>query len=251
MPLTKEVTTIASVPALLYFHTSRETCAERGTVLFYHGFGGNKEKIEVHSISLAQAGFLVISLDAIGHGQRRFPHFAEVFNDERWAREPEATEAHYLTIVRQTAAEVPMIVDKLLSCGWAHLEHLGIGGISMGGEITYAAIVNEPRLRVATPILGSPEWELPWPESPHRHAERFFPVALFSQAAEKDEAVPARSIRAFHEQLAPLYATAPDRLCYLEYPDVGHRLLPHLWETSRQYMVAWFERFLKAEGLPV
>lgn len=246
MPLTREVTTIASVPALLYFHTSRETCAERGTVLFYHGFGGNKEKIEAHALSIAQAGFLVISLDAIGHGQRSFPHFAEVFNDERWAREPEATEAQYLTIVRQTAAEVPMIADELLSCGWARPERLGIGGISMGGEITYAAIVNEPRLRVATPIVGSPEWELPWPESPHRHAERFFPVALFSQAAEKDEAVPARCIRAFHEHLTPLYATAPDRLCYLEYPDVGHKLSPHLWETSRQHMVAWFERFLKA-----
>ncbi|GHO73102.1 hypothetical protein KSD_08730 [Ktedonobacter sp. SOSP1-85] len=68
MPLTKEVTTVASVPALLYFHTSRETCAERGTVLFYHGFGGNKEKIEAHAISLAQAGFLAISLDAVNFG---------------------------------------------------------------------------------------------------------------------------------------------------------------------------------------
>lgn len=248
MPLKKEVTTIASVPALLSFHASREVSAERGTVLFYHGFGGNKENvnIEAHSDSLAQAGFLVISLDAIGHGQRRFSHFTEVFSDERWTREPEATEADYLTIVRQTAAEVPMIVDTLLSCGWARPERLGIGGISMGGEITYAAIVNEPRLRVATPIVGSPEWELPWPESPHRHAERFFPVALFSQAAAEDEFVPTRSIRAFHEQLAPLYARAPERLCYLEYPHVGHRLSPHLWETSRQRTVAWFERFLKA-----
>lgn len=245
MPLTKEGTTIASVPALLYFHDSREACAERGTVLFYHGFGGNKEKIEAHPVSLAQAGFLVISLDAVGHGQRRYPHFTELFNDERWAREPEATEADYLTIVRQTAAEVPRIIDELLFCGWAQPERLGIGGISMGGEITYAAIVNESRLRVATPILGSPEWELPWPESPHRHVERFFPVALFSQAAAADEAVPARYIRAFHEQLTPLYATAPERLCYLEYPDVGHGLSPHLWETSRQRMVAWIERFLK------
>jgi hypothetical protein len=248
MPLKKEVTTIASVPALLTFPDSREVCAEQGTVLFYHGFGGNKEneKIEAHAASLAQAGFLVISLDAIGHGQRRYAHFTEVFNDERWTREPEATEADYLTIVRQTAAEVPMIVDELLSCGWVRPERLGIGGISMGGEITYAAIVNEPRLCVATPIVGSPQWELPWPESPHRHAERFFPVALFSQAAAADEFVPTSSIRAFHEQLTPLYARAPERLCYLEYPNVGHKLSPQLWETSRQRTVTWFGRFLKA-----
>ena len=245
MPLSQEVTTIASVPAVLFFHDAIQPCAERGTMLFYHGFGGNKEKVEAHLVSLAQAGFLAIGLDAVGHGQRRLPHFAELFNDERWANEPEATEADYLAIVRQTASEAHVIIDELFARGWARPERVGIGGVSMGGEITYAAIVDEPRLCVATPIIGSPEWELPWPESPHRHAERFFPVALFSQAAEKDEAVPARSIRAFHEQLTPLYATAPERLRYLEYPGVGHSLSPELWETARQRMVAWVERFLK------
>jgi uncharacterized protein len=245
MPLSQEVTTIAAVPALLVFHDAIQPCAERGTMLFYHGFGGNKEKVESHLVSLAQAGFLAIGLDAVGHGQRRFPHFAELFNDERWASEPEATEADYLAIVRQTAGEAHLIIDELFARGWARPERLGIGGVSMGGEITYVAIVDEPRLCVATPILGSPEWELPWPESPHRHAERFFPVALFSQAAQNDEAVPARYIRAFHEQLTPLYATAPERLRYLEYPDVGHSLSPELWETARQRMVAWVERFLR------
>ena len=244
-PLTQEVTTIASVPALLFFRDAIQPCAERGTMLFYHGFGGSKEKVLAPLASLAEAGFLAIGLDAVGHGQRRFPHFAEMFNDERWAGEPEATEADYLAIVRQTAGEVPLIIDELYSRGWARPKRLGIGGVSMGGEITYAAIIDEPRLCVATPILGSPEWELPLPESPHRHVERFFPVALFSQAAEKDEAVPARYIRAFHEQLTPLYATAPERLCYLEYPDVGHSLSPELWELARQRMVAWVERFLK------
>lgn len=247
MGLVKEETIIASVPALLCFQASKEACAEQGTMLFYHGFGGTKEKSEAYLQSLAQAGFLVISLDAVGHGQRHYAHFAEMFHPERWTKEPEATEADYLTIVRQTAAEVPTIVDSLLSCGWARPQRLGIGGISMGGEITYAAIVNEPRLCVATPILGSPEWELPWPDSPHRHLDRFFPVALFSQAAEKDEAVPARFIRTFHEQLVPYYLSAPDRLYYLEYPDVGHGLSPHLWETTRRHIVAWVKRFLTAD----
>jgi pimeloyl-ACP methyl ester carboxylesterase len=245
MPITQVETTIASVPALLAFHGAIQTCAERGTMLFYHGFGGNKEKVDAHLVALAQPGFLVIGLDAVGHGQRRFPQFSEMFSDERWAKEPEVTEADYLTIVRQTAGEVPQIIDVLCSRSWAHPDRVGIGGVSMGGEITYAAIVDEPRLRVATPIVGSPEWELPLTESPHRHAERFFPVALFSQAAEKDEAVPARFIRAFHERLTPLYVTAPDRLRYLEYPDVGHALSPELWELARQRMVGWVERFLR------
>jgi len=143
-PLTQEVTTIASVPALLFFRDAIQPCAEQGTMLFYHGFGGSKEKVVAHLASLAEAGFLAIGLDAVGHGQRRFPHFAEMFNDERWAGEPEATEADYLAIVRQTAGEVPLIIDELYSRGWARPKRLGMGGVSMGGEITYAAIIGDP-----------------------------------------------------------------------------------------------------------
>ncbi len=139
-----------------------------------------------------------------------------------------------------------MIIDELLERGWAQPDRLGIAGISMGGRIAYAAIVTEPRLRVATPTIGSPQWEPPWPESPHLNADRFFPIALLSQTAAEDEMVPARFARTFHEQLTPLYANAPERLCYIEYPHVGHYLSPEVWEASRQKMVAWVQQFLKA-----
>ena len=43
MPLTQAVTTLASVPALLCYQDAIQTCAEQGTMLFYHGFGGTKD----------------------------------------------------------------------------------------------------------------------------------------------------------------------------------------------------------------
>jgi hypothetical protein len=67
-----------------------------------------------------------------------------MFNDERWVREPEAIEADYLAIVRQTAGEVSLIIDELYARGWARPKRLGMGGVSMGGEITYAAIIGDP-----------------------------------------------------------------------------------------------------------
>ena len=137
------------------------------------------------------------------------------------------------------------IVDELLKRGWVLPDRLGIAGISMGGFISYAAVVSETRLLAATPIIGSPEWSLPWPDSPHQHKDRFFPIALLSQTAAEDESVPARFAYTFHEHLTPLYATAPERLRYIEYPGVGHSLSPEVWETSTQKMVEWFQRFLK------
>jgi uncharacterized protein len=244
MPIIKQVTSIAAIPALLYYQVSIQECAARGTILFYHGFTCTKETHEGQMHSLAQAGFLVVSLDSIGHGERRYPNFAEMFNDERWAIEPEAGEADFLQIVRETAQEVPTIIDELLERGWAQPGHLGIAGISMGGFISYAAIVVEPRLCVATPIIGSPEWRLPWHDSPHQHTDRFFSTALLSQTAARDARVPARFARAFHEQLTPFYLNAPERLHYIEYPNVDHDLSPEVWEASNQKMVEWFQLFL-------
>jgi pimeloyl-ACP methyl ester carboxylesterase len=245
LPIIKQAASIASVPALLCYQGSIQECAERGMMLFYHGFTCTKETHEEEMNSLVRAGFLVVSLDNVGHGERRYPKFAEIFSDERWVTEPEAAEADFLQIVRETAQEVPMIIDALLERGWARPDRLGIAGISMGGMISYAAIVIEPRLRVATPIIGSPKWKLPWPDSPHLHADRFFPVALLSQTGAEDEMVPARFARTFHEQLTPLYSNAPERLCYIEYPDVGHSLSPEVREASRQKMVEWVQRFLR------
>jgi DHA2 family multidrug resistance protein len=64
----------------------------------------------------------------------------------------------------------------------------------MGGYITYAAVVADPRIRVATPILGSPQWKLPWAESPHGHVHRFFPTALLSQTAGVDGVIIAYTL---------------------------------------------------------
>jgi alpha-beta hydrolase superfamily lysophospholipase len=59
--------TIAGVPALVRYRVSPEAAAERGTVLYYHGFGGDKGRCEPYLTALVEAGFLGVSLDAVGH----------------------------------------------------------------------------------------------------------------------------------------------------------------------------------------
>ncbi|GII05898.1 hypothetical protein Pta02_79060 [Planobispora takensis] len=235
---------IAGVPALVRFQGSPERAAERGTVLFYHGFSGHKEKMTAYLTGIAEAGFLAAGLDAVGHGARRRPDFDEVFSDERWEADFEATESDFIAVVQDTAAEVPAIIDALCDRGWAHPDRVGIAGRSLGAEISYLAVLVDPRLRAAAPIVGSPQWALPRPESPHRHPERFFPVAILSQAAENDEYVPASGIRAFHDLLAPHYIADPSRLEYVEYPGVGHFLSTQFNDQTIHRVVAWFRRWL-------
>ena len=250
-PTIGTVTThIAGAPALLTSRRAPEVAARRGTVLVYHGFGADKSRLAELAGALADAGFLAVSVDIVGHGERRLPDWDEVFSEKRWADAEEATEAEFLALLRATAAEVPAIVDHLVALGRAHEGRLGITGRSMDGEISYAAVLAEPRIRAAAPMVGSPEWTLPWPDSPHRHAERFYPVPILSHGAELDEYVPARYIRDFHDRLTPLYAQSPQRLRYVEYPGVGHYLTPALWEQTYRRVVAWFERWLPPQDEP-
>src|SRR5579872_5261820 len=102
---------VADVPALLRCQESPEEAAGQGTVLFYHGFGGTKERPEAYLNALAEAGFLAVSLDAVGHGERRYPDFEVIFDNERWDTEFEEVETHFLQLLDDTAAEVPAIVD--------------------------------------------------------------------------------------------------------------------------------------------
>jgi hypothetical protein len=127
-------TRLAGAPALLTSQQAPEAAARRGTVLVYHGFGGDKSKLEDLAGALADAGFLAVCVDIVGHGDRRLPDWDEVFSEKRWSEAEEATEAEFLTLLRATAAEVPAIVDELIAAGWAHEGRLGITGRSMGTQ---------------------------------------------------------------------------------------------------------------------
>jgi dienelactone hydrolase len=241
---------LASVPSLLFSQESPEKNGMQGTIVFYHGLGGSKEDHRgsiPFCLALAQAGFLVVSVDLVGHGERRYPDFAPRFLQmrERKAADPGAFEADVLTVVRETAQEVPRIIDDLLARGWAHPTGIGLAGLSLGADVVYAAIVAEPRIAAATAILGSPEWKLPWPESPHHFPERFFPVALLSQTAEADTHVSPAAARSFHQRLTSFYASVPDRLAYIEFPGVDHDLSESAWRKAVENMVSWFHRFLR------
>jgi uncharacterized protein len=235
---------VAGAPATLSCLGAPELAAEHGTVLLYHGFGGSRERVAYYAAALAGAGFLAVSVDAVGHGERRLPDFDLVFSDQRWDREFEATETDFLRLIDDTAGEVPSIIDDLAARGLARDGRVGIGGRSLGGNVCYAAVLADPRVVAVAPVVGSPEWTLPRAHSPHHHPGQFFPAAVLTQAAELDEHCPPGPIRAFHARLAPFYLSEPDRIVYVEYPGVGHFLTPPLNHQTSRRMVAWFRRWL-------
>ncbi|MFC1707495.1 hypothetical protein ACFL59_11895, partial [Planctomycetota bacterium] len=142
---------VAGVPSVLVFADSVEAAVQRGTILFYHGLGVSKLAHLPELRRLARAGFLAIGLDNVGHGERRYPDYEDRFS-------PPRSDAAFFEVVRETAAEVPSVLDELVRLGLAQNDRLGVGGISLGGYIAYGAVLADRRLRVATPVIGSPVW---------------------------------------------------------------------------------------------
>jgi len=231
---------IEGVPALLACTTSFEAAARRGTILFYHGLAASKETGTKELASLAEEGFLAVALDNVGHGARRWPDF-----DARFASSSPDLERTFVEAVGATAAEVPHVVDRLLAEGLALPGGLGIAGISMGGFIAYRALLEEPRISVATPILGSPRWKLADDRSPHLHPDEFYPRAILSQNAGADRSVPPADARAFHEVLARHYDGAPTRQRYVEFAGAGHFMPEDDWSSLWQNVLEWFSRWLR------
>lgn len=232
-------TSLARAPALLSFRDDPSDAINRGTILFYHGFSASKEDQHKEFDSLARCGYMVVGIDNVGHGERRYPDFDIRFNPANQSQwEPLLLESVYATV-----DEVPTVIDALLERELARPDRIGVAGISMGGHITYGAILQDRRIRVATPILGSPGWRSE--RSPHRHLDAFYPVALLSQNAAKDQNVPAGFARRLHRELEPYYMEAPERLAFVEFPESGHFMVEHEWNRLWQNVLDWFERFLK------
>lgn len=232
---------LGEVPALVAHRSRPEEAAARGTVLLYHPLGKAKELHAADLGLLADAGFLAIGIDAIAHGERRIPD-----GYRRFMANPMGA---LLEVVSATADEVPALLDELVRRGWAIPGRIGIAGVSLGGFVAYRAAIADRRLVAAVTIAASPRWGAD-PRSPHRHPERFHPLALLSITGGGDTLVRSADARELHRALAPRYAATPERLRYLELPGEPHWMSAEAWTLARAEAERWFGRFLGGDELP-
>lgn len=214
------------------------------TVLVLHGLGSFKEKILPTLYAFASQGFRAVAPDSRMHGGRPGA-------DGRDAR----LNADYLATMYEmivgTAQDISALLDYL------GVERAAVHGISLGGYITFAALVGETRLAVASVAMGSPDWlgplralgvslDLPLlapivAANPLDRAEATYPPRpLLMLHGETDEVVSPAGVRLLSERLAPLYRDAPERLQLITYPGLGHQYTEDMARRS----VAWTQRFL-------
>jgi len=190
-------------------------------------------------VSIANQGILAVGVDNFGHGERRFHDF-----DDRFSCYNPNFDFELFSAVRSSASEVPGIIDSLIGAFDVNPGKIGICGISMGGHIAYKALLNDRRIKVAVPIIGSPVWKAFYEESPALFIDKFYPCALLSQTAGADDIVPPNDTRAFHEKLKKYYSKKPHMQNYVEFAGAGHMLPEKDWNVLWENLLNWFEEHL-------
>jgi len=222
--------TVGAAPLLLA--RRHDVASPAPLVLWLHGFRAESEVHRPELARVAEAGFLVAAVDAVGHGHRHDPALdAEV---ARRGALPVMLEQ-----VRVTAWELPAIVDALVADGLADASRVSAVGISMGGYLAYHAVTTTPRIRTVIALLGSPEW--PDGDGPARHLDAFRDVALLSITAEHDASVPPDAARRFHAALVAAYPDA--RAAYHELRGAVHLMSAEHWEQAMAATHAWLGRY--------
>jgi pimeloyl-ACP methyl ester carboxylesterase len=219
-------------------HVPALTIGAGPTVLILHGLGASAEVQRAEAIALAEQGFRAIALDAPHHGARR-----DAWLDEMEHLGPPESHVRLLRQVREAAAEIPGVIDRLGG-------EVGLVGISMGAYTALAAATEDARVRATVSILGSPDWSPragPITEEMAAlmaHAPARRPAAcarrpLLLANAGRDGWVPARWSRDFVRGLDPALAA---HVSYVEYPESDHFMRGEDWHDLWAKTIAFLKR---------
>lgn len=231
-----------NIPALILAREGLPSDAP--LVITLHGLGSHKERLLGGLYEFAQIGCRAVAVDLYLHGAR--PESEE--RDRRLQVDYFTTTAE---IIEGTAQDVSRVIDHFGA------EKVAIHGISLGGYITFAALLAEPRLKAASVALGSPDWVGPLrrfglgPGHPaYDRAAALNPLDLLPSFlptrpllllhGSQDEMVPPSGVIALEERLRPLYAEYSERLKLELFPELGHVYTDEMLSMT----VAWFHKFL-------
>jgi dienelactone hydrolase len=249
--------TVAGIPVLWEEPAQTE---RRKLVVWLPGFTSDKDGVREYLRDLAAAGYVAVSFDPVDHGERSRRSDQELVDSSDGSfRIPESGQVyrHFWSIVAETAAETPAIIDwAVAELGVAPV--VGMGGISMGGNITLAAAALDRRIGVVAAGIAEADWLRPGSTIPisapnayvQAHYDRYNPLtnlaryqhcpAMLLSCGAVDPLIPPGGAQRFVRALAATYADCPEKLELVLEDGVGHIFTETMWRRS----LSWFERFL-------
>jgi dienelactone hydrolase len=178
-------------------------------VIFLHGTGGNKENGEVKPvlIALAKRGIMAVSIDARFHGARIAggAHGSKEYVEAvtaAWHNTDATKQTH--PFFWDTVYDLWRLTDYLLTRPEVKADHIGMGGISMGGIEAWMAAAVDTRIKVI--VLDIAAQSFKWSLENDRWQGRANTIkAAHLQAAKDlgDTSMNRRNVKALWDKLLP------------------------------------------------
>jgi len=150
------------------------------TVIYFHGFNGERDASLTIAYRIAQNNIRVILPDALMHGDRE----GEITQTEK--------ELAFWDIVLQNVKEVEIIKNELDKLNLIGEHKIGIGGTSMGGITTSAVLTKYDWVDAGVIVMGAPNLS--------EYASRL--VGDFNEANEKK--IPEKELEKAKEMIKTL-----------------------------------------------
>ncbi len=220
------------------------------------------------SIGLAKQGFVVLTYDPIGQGERRVFYDAVLHDSKVGAS---TTTEHSMVGIQSLLAGESVaryrIWDGIRSIDVLQLlpevdgDRIGVTGCSGGGTLSVYLAAIDQRLKVAAPACYVTSWEEQLKDTGPQDAEQQFPDQLLAGVTHADMAAvfaprpylicsstedffPLEGARQTYEEVRRIYSlfNAEERIAWFSEPG-GHGIR----QPGREQVYAWMKRWLRGD----
>lgn len=247
-----ESSMIQEIPCMLVVE---EGAADLPAVIIAHGFTMDRYEGMYLAVRLAEKGFAAITFDLHRHGQRYDGFLERIGSDVDFGYA-------VFGIIKNSFHDLEKIIHHFRSDSRIDMERLGLTGISLGANLCYYSLANGPDIKVAVPILGSPQFTELLCYNMEKSEQDFIddekdllnfvremdpgralltaePRALLMINASKDEEIPAEFAAAFYRSIERKYSGKDIPVEYFE-ADEFH----YVSREMKSSAIEWFEKYL-------
>lgn len=220
---------------------------EAPTLLYYHGWGSNKDENRFIATLFAYHGFRVVVPDAPLHGERgRLPQYYSAEGYE-----------HFWEVITNAVEEADELIASMIEQKVADSRKITVVGSSMGGFVASGVFANDPMIKCLVNFNGAPAWEVSehtfrkWegrPEAqehelvdirkfdPMNKLDQLYPRPILLMHGERDSAVPIEGQHAFYQAALPYYVDASERLLLKVVPKLDHYVTTGMLEEAIEWL---------------
>lgn len=240
---------IGGIPCLIIRQRKKE--GPFPTVLYYHGWGSNKENQIFKGSVIASCGYQVVIPDSIYHGER----------DPITHNAGGIIEKYFWEVVINSVEESKILIDNIVENYKTDRSRIGVMGHSMGGFIASGIFTANAIIKCLVNYNGACAWikadelfrkthnQPPTTEDDVLRLSKFDLTINISRLklrpillvhGDSDTSVPIESQEIFYKDVAPLYKENPEQLRFSKYQKLDHYITLGMLEEG----ILWLKKYL-------